>query len=104
MIAVSIDHISLDEHCVAYITGTQMKVLQIVREMQSWGLTPEEIYADHPHLSLAQVYAALTYYYDHQEELDAQMTQSDAEHEDLRATVGESPFIARMRSEGKLPR
>jgi uncharacterized protein (DUF433 family) len=104
MVAVSIDHISLDERYVAYITGTKMKVLQIVLEKQNWGLTPEEIHAGHPHLSLAEVYAALTYYYDHQEEVDAQMAQSDAEYEELRTTAGESPFVARMHFEGKLPR
>jgi uncharacterized protein (DUF433 family) len=94
----------VDERWVAYITGTKMKVAQVVREKQCWGLSPEEISAGHPQLSLGQIYAALTYYYDHQEAMDAQMAQSDAEYDDARTRQGEPPFAARMRSEGKLPR
>ena len=103
MVGVSIDHISLDGRGVAYISGTKMKVVQIVREKQSWGLCPEDIQAGHPHLSIAQIYAALSYYYDHRDDLDAQLSQSDAEYESRRPDAGKSPFVLRMRSEGKLP-
>jgi uncharacterized protein (DUF433 family) len=34
------------------------------------GVVPEEIARQIPHLSLAQVYAALTYYYANQTEID----------------------------------
>jgi hypothetical protein len=38
---------------------------------QAHGSSPEEISFQHPHLSLAQIHAALSYYYDHQQEIDA---------------------------------
>ena len=35
------------------------------------GLSPEDIITELPHLSLAQVYAALTYYHANREEIEA---------------------------------
>ncbi len=40
-------------------------------------MTPQAIAADY-HLSLAEIHAALTYYYDHQAEIDAQAAADDA--------------------------
>ena len=85
MVAAPINHITLDERGVAYIAGTRMKVRQIVSEKRGWGLTPEQIQEGHPHLSLAQVHAALSYYYDHQVEMDAEMDQVKQEVDELRA-------------------
>jgi hypothetical protein len=56
-----------------------MKVRQIVLEKKAWGLTPEEIQQGHEHLTLAQIYAALSYYYDHQAEIDAEIEQAKRE-------------------------
>ena len=52
------------------IEGTRTPVRAIV---ETWrlGTSPEEIPQDFPHLTLAQVFAALTYYSDHQEEINA---------------------------------
>ena len=104
MVAAPILYISLDERGVAYIDGTRIKVQQIVRAKLGQGRTPEAIQAAYTHLTLAQVYAALTYYYDHQSEIDAQISASDAYAEQMQVAAGESPFVQRMKAEGKLPR
>lgn len=46
------------------ITGTRTPVRSIVF-YHKLGEAPEEIAEEFPHLSLAQIYAALSYYYDH---------------------------------------
>lgn len=51
------------------ITGTRTPVRAIV-EMWRMGVAPEEIPMHLPHLSLAQVFNALSYYSDHQEEIN----------------------------------
>lgn len=33
-------------------------------------MTPDEVLAAHPHLTLAQVHAALAYFYDHRQEIE----------------------------------
>jgi uncharacterized protein (DUF433 family) len=48
------------------VRGTDIKVSQIASEVEHRGMTPDEVVAAHPHLTLAQVHAALSYYYDHQ--------------------------------------
>ncbi|GAP97268.1 DUF433 domain-containing protein [Leptolyngbya sp. NIES-2104] len=52
------------------ITGTRTPVRAIV-ETWRMGVAPEEIPKGLPHLTLAQVFDALSYYSDHQEEINA---------------------------------
>ena len=57
-----------------------------VRRIVGWykrGLTPEEITTEVPHLSLAQVYAALTYYHANREEIEADIAAEEAEAQHL---------------------
>ncbi len=64
------------------IAGTGVTVRRIV----GWyklGLSPEEIVDRIGHLSLAQVYAALTYYHANREEIDADITAEEAEADRL---------------------
>jgi uncharacterized protein (DUF433 family) len=51
------------------IKGTRTSVRAIV---ENWrlGLSPEEIVRGLPHLTLAQIFEAMSYYYDNQEEID----------------------------------
>ncbi|MCP4428646.1 MAG: DUF433 domain-containing protein [Chloroflexi bacterium] len=46
------------------ITGTRIRVSQIALEYERLEWTPDQIVDAHPHLTLAQVHAALSYYYD----------------------------------------
>lgn len=73
MTTATIRTISLDERAVAWIAGSGIKVKQVVVEKAIWGMTPEEMLAAHPHWSLPQIYAALSYHYDHQAEVDEQI-------------------------------
>src|SRR3990167_2160575 len=51
------------------IAGTRIKVSQIALEFGHLGMTPDSIVEAHPHLNLAQVHAALAYYYQHVDEI-----------------------------------
>jgi hypothetical protein len=41
----------------------------------AYGWSPEEIHFQHPSLSLSQIYAALSYYYEHQTEFDIEIVR-----------------------------
>jgi uncharacterized protein (DUF433 family) len=84
MVLAPINFISIDVNGTAYITGTKMKVRDIVMEKNAWGLTVEGIQRGHEHLSLAQIYAALSYYYENQAEIDAEIEQTTARIEAFR--------------------
>jgi uncharacterized protein (DUF433 family) len=64
------------------ITGTGVSVRRIV----GWyklGMTPEEIAAEIPHLELAQVHAALSYYHANRVELETAIAAEEAEADRL---------------------
>ena len=69
-------HITVDERGIAYIDGTQTKVMTVVQNKRASRSTPEQLQAAMTHLTLAQVYAALAYYHDHRAEIDRQIRQS----------------------------
>ena len=103
MTVASIEHIEVDNSGTARIVGQRTKVIQIVMDKMANGWSPEEIQSQYPHLSLAQIHAALAYYYDHQAQLDAQI-QRDLQHaEQMRDQAEPSPIVQKLRSMGKLP-
>jgi uncharacterized protein (DUF433 family) len=60
------------------IAGTRLKVQHIALEYERLGWMPDQICDAHPEVTLAQVHAALAYYYAHKEEID-QVVRTDAE-------------------------
>ena len=93
----------LDDRGRGWIDDTNVKVIEVVLDKIGWGLSPEEIHEQHPHLSLAQIHAALSYYYDHKTEYDAEIERQNAEYERLRAENLDSPIRRKLREMGKLP-
>ena len=103
MTTISTEHIELDNAGVARISGTRTKVIQIVMDKMAYAWGSEEIQRQYPHLSLAEVHAAMAYYYDHQKELDLQVAEDLKEADSLRAESSESPIVAKLRAKGHLP-
>jgi uncharacterized protein (DUF433 family) len=95
-------HIRLDERGVPWIDHTNTKVIEVALDMIAHGWSPEEIHFQHPHLSLAQIHAALGYYYDHKAEMDEQINRISQEAGRLRTEAVESPLRKRLREMGKL--
>jgi uncharacterized protein (DUF433 family) len=95
-------HVRLDDRGVPWIDDTNTKVIEVALDRIAHGWSPEEIHFQHPHLSLAQIHAALGYYYDHQVELDAEINADLAEVERRRKETSESPLYKRLRALGRL--
>ena len=85
MIAAPINHISLDERGVAYLSGTRIKVRHLAVERNVWKKSPEAIQQDFPQLSLGQIYAAFAYYCDNQGQIDAEIAEEERTAEKLRS-------------------
>jgi uncharacterized protein (DUF433 family) len=64
------------------VEGTRTPVRAIV-EIWRQGVAPEEIPRRLPHLTLAQVFDALSYYSDHQEEINAYIERNRIPDEKL---------------------
>lgn len=92
----SVAHIKLDEAGRPWVDDTNVKVIEIVLDHVSYGWSAETIHENHPHLSLAQVYAALAWYYDHQPEMDQEIEQQGERIRQLREQAAPSPLKRRV--------
>src|SRR5687767_13421241 len=96
--AVTHTHIVLDERGRAWIEGTNTKVVEVVLDKLAHGWGAEEIHRHHPHLPLSKVHAALSYYYDHQGQIDEEIALQLRDVDALRAVAGESHLAAQARA------
>ena len=68
------------------IAGHRLTVQHIVIWHERMGLSADEIASNHG-LSLADVYAALTYYYDHRQEIDEAIMADESYVVELRKQI-----------------
>lgn len=68
----------------ARLEGSRAKVYQIAIDHVHQGLSAAEIHAQYPHLPLAQIYSPLSYYYDHEAEIEADIARRQQVSEDFR--------------------
>jgi uncharacterized protein (DUF433 family) len=67
------------------IAGTRIRVQDVVFWHEQRGMPPEQIVADYPHLTLADVHAALAYYHDHRDEIQEGFLRDGQVYDALRA-------------------
>jgi uncharacterized protein (DUF433 family) len=101
--AVALPSIVLDDRGRPIMARTRFKVMSLILEHLAWGHTVEQLVEGHPPLNLAQVYAALTYYDEHQEEIDLKIRQDDEEFERQLEAQRDSPIRQKLRSLGLIP-
>ena len=88
--------VEIDDQGVTWITGANTKVIEVVLDKLAYGWSPEEMHFQHPHLSLAQIHAALSYYYEHQEQLDSDIARRRKEAEKMAAESADSPLRRKL--------
>lgn len=76
------------------VAGHRIAVIDVALWTRQ-GMTPEQITREFP-LTLAEVHAALTYYYDHQAELDSQLERDEARLADY-AQTATTPIMEALR-------
>jgi uncharacterized protein (DUF433 family) len=79
-----------------HILGHRVKVQHIAVWHLRRGMTPEEIVATYPSLTLPAVHAALAYYYDHRAEIDADIEEDRRFVADLQAKAGPSKLQSKL--------
>jgi uncharacterized protein (DUF433 family) len=67
------------------IAGSRIRVKDVVVWHDRQGMTPSEIVSKWPHLTLASIYAALAFYHDHREEMNAELAADEAWYEEQKA-------------------
>jgi len=78
----------ITEEGVVRIKGTRVSLDTVIGTFQN-GCTPEQIVYKYPSVSLADVYAVITYYLRHREEVETYLAQQRQEAEGIRREIEE---------------
>ncbi len=101
MLPTEYKYIMLDDRGVPRIGATRYKVKHLAAEVMFHGWSPYELQWQHPDLTLGQVYSALAYYADHQDELDREIAEDAAAAEQARLAQPadlRQKLVARLKS------
>jgi uncharacterized protein (DUF433 family) len=96
--AMPYPHITLNPRGVPCLDGTRHRVIDLVADHVAHGYSAAQIVEQYPDLTPAQVHAALTYYYDHQDTLDAALAASYAQAEQHRRRHAPHPKLVAARA------
>jgi len=66
------------------IAGHRIRVQDVAIWHEKLGMSPDEIVYQYPTITLADVYAALAYYWDHRDEIERAIVEEHAFVEELR--------------------
>lgn len=66
------------------IAGSRIRVQDVVIWHEKLGMSPDEIVHHYPTITLADVYAALAYYWDHRDEIERAIQEEHALVEEFR--------------------
>jgi hypothetical protein len=61
------------------------------------GMSPDEIVSEYPSITLAQVHAALAYYFENRERIDADIEAARRYAEEMKAKAGPSRLQEKLR-------
>lgn len=101
MSTVDYPHIEMNSEQVPIISGTTTKVIEIVQDHLAHHWDADDIHRQYAYLSLAEIHAALTYYYDHEEEMEREIDHRLRRVEDIRSRRADVRLQEKLRRIGK---
>lgn len=78
------------------IAGTRIKVKHVYVWVERMGMTPAQVVAEYPHLTMAQVHAALAYYWSHSDEIQQDIENEEKLVAELKEKAGPSKMQERL--------
>ena len=81
----------------AFVAGTRIRVQDIYALAEVQGKSPDEIVQALPSLTLAQVHAALSYYFDHRETIMQEVREDEEFVRQFRERSGPGPLEQRLK-------
>lgn len=78
------------------IVGSGIRVWDVYVLHERRGKSADEIVAAYPHLTLADVHAALAYYWDNKDTIDQQMKEADEFVQQLKAASDPGPLARKL--------
>jgi uncharacterized protein (DUF433 family) len=101
-VEINYPHLTMAADQPVRIGKSRYQVLHLAAEHYQHGWTAEELMRQHPDLRPEEVYAALTYFYDHREELIAELkaTFKKAESSRTAQPLSRDELLARQSNAG----
>lgn len=91
-------HIQMNENNVPIIAGTTMKVVELITSVKAYQWTPEELHKNYPHVSMSKIHGALSYYWDHKQEIDAEIERIEEWVDKMGQETRETPIFYNQKS------
>ena len=82
------------------IAGTRIKVKHVYTWVEQMGMTPAQVVAEYPQLSMAQVHAALAYYWSHVDQIQRDIETEAQLVAELKAKADPSKLQERLAERG----
>ncbi|MFL5245094.1 MAG: DUF433 domain-containing protein [Gemmataceae bacterium] len=79
------------------IDGHRITVEDVAVWHERMGMSPDEIVSSHPSITLSDVHAALAYYYEHRERIDADISEGRRLVEEMKAKALPSLLRKKLR-------
>jgi uncharacterized protein (DUF433 family) len=79
------------------IDGHRIQVEDVAIWHERMGMSPADIVAEFPSITLAEVHAALAYYYENRQRIDADIEDAKRYAEEMKAKAGPSRLQERLR-------
>jgi uncharacterized protein (DUF433 family) len=79
------------------IDGHRIQVEDVAVWHERQGMSPDQILSEHPSLTLAEVHAALAYYYENRDRIDADLDEAGRYAAAMKAKAGPSLLEPRSR-------
>jgi len=76
----------------ARIDGHRITVEDVAIWHERMGMSPDEIVSAYPSITLADVHAALAYYYENRDRIDADILEGERFVQEMKATFGPGPL------------
>ena len=94
-VAIHYPHITDNAENKAIIKGTNLKVSELISFHLAYGWGAEELFLQFPYLSLGKIYSVLSYYYDHTEIIEEEISADIDFVENLKAKYTPSAILMR---------
>jgi uncharacterized protein (DUF433 family) len=78
------------------IAGHRIRIQDVAVWHEQLGMSPDEIVARFPQLTLADVHAALAYYFDHQAEIRTDIREDEDHVRETKGSLGPGPLARKL--------
>src|SRR5436309_13898755 len=79
------------------IDGHRITVEDVAIWHERMGMSPDEVVSAYPSLTLSDVHAALAYYYEHRDRIDADIAEAESFVQEMKAKLGPGPLEEQVR-------